>query len=164
MNRIFIILSVVAIGFLTGCGAAVRIYSDVDDSGDFDNYSTYSFLDFTDGNKKTIPGMELERIRVACARELEQHGLSFVEENSDVSVQIIVYHREAVNYYYYPYRRNYLERAIAIDMFDNASRKHVWHCAAVGELVYDPEKRTEKLSEVFAELFQRYPVGVGSEI
>ena len=34
-------------------------------------------MDFTEGNKKTITGMELERIRVAFARELEQRGLEF---------------------------------------------------------------------------------------
>jgi hypothetical protein len=157
MKRVLIILTGAAFAFLTGCGPAVRIYSDVDDSGDFSKYSTYNFLDFTEGNKKTIPGMELERIRVAFARELEHHGLHFVEGDGDVSVQITVYHREAVDPYYWPYRRNYMERAVAIDMYDNHTRKQVWHCAAVGELVYDPEKRTEQLPEVVAELFQRYP-------
>jgi hypothetical protein len=159
MNKILLIISVVSLGLITGCGAPVRIYSDVDDSARFDSYTTYSFLDFTKGNKKTIPGMELERIRVAFARELELKGLHFVEKNGDVSVQLTVYHRENVDpYYYYPYRRNYMERAIAVDMYDNQTRKHVWHCAAVGELEYDPVRRAEGLPEVAAEIFQKYPV------
>jgi hypothetical protein len=165
MGRILIFSSILALGLIAGCGAPMRIYSDMDESGTFESYSTYSFMDFTDGNKKTIPGMELERIRVAFARELEQRGLTFAEGNSDISIKITVYHREAVDpYFYRPYRRNYMERAIAVDMYDNLTKRHVWHCAAVGELIYDPAERAEKLPEVVKEIFQRYPVQLSSEI
>ena len=43
-------------------------------------------------------------------------------------------------------------------MFDNQSMQHIWHCAAVGELEYDPGMRAEGLSEVVARIFERYPV------
>lgn len=159
MSRLALILGIFALGLLTGCGAAVRIYTDVDPSGAFGAYTTYSFLDFTEGNKKTITGMELERIRVAFARELENRGFRFVEEGGDVSVQITVYHRQGMDPYYFgPHRRAYMERALAIDMFDNLTKKHVWHCAAVGELVYDTEQRAERLPEVVTEIFLKYPL------
>jgi hypothetical protein len=144
---------------LSGCGSSVRIYSDTDEAGRFDQYSSYDFLEFTEGNKKTISGMELERIRVAFAREIENRGLKFAEKDGDVSVQITVYHREATEgYYSYPGMYNYMERAIAVDLYDNQIRKHVWHCAAVGELEYDPQKRATGLSEVVEKIFERYPV------
>jgi hypothetical protein len=147
---------------LQGCGVSVRVISDVDESGDFGSYTTYSFLDFTEGNKKTIPEMELERIRVAFARELESRGLHFVETGGDVSVKIVLYHRQAVDgYYWHSWRYNYMERAISVDMYDNATRKHVWHCAAVGELDYNPQERAENLPAVVAKIFKRYPVQVG---
>lgn len=150
---------------LTGCGSSMRIYSDLDTEGEFGHYSTYSFLDFTEGNKKTITGMELERIRVAIARELERRGLQFVEKSGDVSVKITVYHRKAGDGYYgNPWRYNFMERAISVDMYDNKSRKHVWHCAAVDELEYDPEERAERLPQVAAEIFQRYPVQIADKI
>ena len=57
-----------------------------------------------------------------------------------------------------------MERAIAVDMYDNRTQKHVWHCAAVGELEYDSAERAEKLPVVVAEIFQRYPVQASSEI
>ena len=165
MNRILIFFTLLSLGLLWGCGTPVRIFSDVDDSGTFDEYTTYNFLDFTEGNKKTITGMELERIRVAFAREIELRGLRFVEENADVSVQITVYHRQTADPYYYPpYRHNYMERALTVDMYDNLSQKHVWHGAAVGELVYDPAERAETLPVVVAQIFQEYPVQVSSEI
>ena len=165
MNRIIILLGLVSAGFLTGCVAPYRIFSDVDNSGAFESYATYNFLDFTEGNRKTITGMELERIKVAFAREIEQRGLRFSEENADVSLQITVYHRQSVDHYYYqPLRYNHMERAISVDMYDNRNQKHVWHGAAVGELIYDPEERAEKLPEVVAAIFQKYPVQVAGEI
>lgn len=159
MKISYMTLWIVAMTALTGCGSTMRIYSDLDPSGNFDTYSSYSFLEFTEGNQKTIPGMELERIRVAMARELEKRGLEYVEENGDVSVQVTVYHRQAVDGYYRYYRRYvYMERAIALDMYDNQTQKHVWHCAAVDELVYDPEERAGNLPEVAARIFEKYPV------
>jgi hypothetical protein len=165
MRKVTIHLLWVLLISLVGCGPSVRIFSDLDQAEDFDRYTTYTFMDFTDGNKKTIPGMELERIRVAVARELEKRGLQFVEKNGDVSVKITVYHREAINgHWSYPWVYNYMERAIAVDMYDNQSMKHIWHSAAVGELEYDPEERAEKLPQVTARLFKRYPVQPAEEI
>jgi len=150
---------------LSGCGASVRVFTDVDDSAAFNSYTTYNFLDFTEGNKNTITGMELERIRVAFARELERHGLDFVEDNSDVSVKITVYHRQAMGgYYYSPWRYNYMERAIAVDIYDNKTRKQVWHGAAVGELDHNPERRADRFPEIAAEIFQKYPVQLTGQI
>lgn len=159
MKKSIIFIGILIPLLLAGCGASVRTFSDVDPSADFGQYHTYSFMDFTEGNKNTITGMELERIRVAFARELEKHGLSFMEKGGDVSVKITVYHREAMDHHYwYPWRYNYMERAIAVDMYDNRTRKHVWHGAAVGELDYDPQDRAERLPLVAEKIFERYPV------
>lgn len=162
MNRICILLTFLSMVILSACGSSVRIYSDIDNEGKFDQYASYNFLEFSEGNRKTISGMELERIKVAFARELEGRGLKFAENNGDVSVQITVYHREAAqaSYGYYPSMYNYMERAIAIDVYDNQTRKHVWHCAAVGELEYDPQSRATALPELVAKIFEKYPIQV----
>jgi len=157
MTKINGLILVAVLLLLSGCGAPYRIYSDVEQAADFSKYQSYNFLDFTDGNKKTITGMELERIRVAFARELEKQGLKFDPGSSDVSFQIIVYHRKTVDPYRYPPYRRYTERALAIDMYDNLNKKHIWHGAAVGEVDYDPETRAEKLPEVVAAIFEKYP-------
>lgn len=160
MTRISILPWVFFLAFLSGCGSSVRIYSDIDDGGSFEQYASYDFLEFSEGNIKTISGMELERIRVAFARELEARGLKFIEKAGDVSVQITVYHREAsqASYGYYPSMYNYMERALSIDVYDNQTRKHVWHCAAVGELEYDPQKRATGLPELVTKIFEKYPI------
>jgi hypothetical protein len=158
MRRKFGFLSLLSLVLLASCGPSVRLYSDRDHETSFEQYETYNFIDFSDGNKRTISGMELERIRVAFARELESHGLSFSEENPDVSVKIIVYHREASRGIGYSGIYHHMERALSIDMYDNHSMKHVWHCAAVEELQPDPERRAEELPLVVARMFERYPV------
>jgi hypothetical protein len=159
MRKIFAALGIAVVLVLFGCSNSMRIYSDLDATGSFETYATYSFLDFTDGNKKTIPGMELERIRVSMARELEKRGLEYVEEDGDVAVRVTVYHRQAVDGYYWYYSRYvYMERAIAVDMYDNHTKKHVWHCTAVDELEYDTEVRANNLALVAAKIFEKYPV------
>ena len=165
MRNIFIPILFLSLFVLSGCGSSLRIYSDMDEAGDFSQYTSYSFIDFTEGNKKTIPGMELERIRVAFAKELEQKGLHFVKENGDVSVKITVYHREAMDGYFgHPMRYTYMERAIAVDMYDNQSMKHVWHCTAVDELEYNTEERADLFPGVAAKIFEEYPFISGKEI
>jgi len=156
-----ILLGAISLGFLSGCGPSVKIYTDKDDSARFDQYATYSFLDFTEGNKKTISEIELNRIRTAFAREIESRGLKFTEKEKegDVSVQITVYHRQAMdNSYSSPRRYAYMERALAVDFYDNQTLTHVWHGAAVGELEYDPTERAGELPNVIAKIFEKYPV------
>jgi hypothetical protein len=157
MKKVLLFIAIAAI--LTGCAQSVRIYSDREDAAPFESYQTYTFLDFTDGNKKTITGMELERIRVAFAREIEQKGLRFSENSPDLTVQITVYHREALDRgYYYAPTRSYMERAVSVDIFDTRTKKHVWHCAAVGELGYDPAERSQNLPELAKAIFEKYPM------
>lgn len=164
MSRRIISLCVLIIVVLSACGPSMRIYTDFDETATFDQYLTYNFLDFSEGNKETITGMELERIRVAFAKEIENRGLSYSEEDGDVSVKITVYHREAARPSGYYGAFLHMERAISVDMYDNLSRKHIWHCAAVDELVYDPEQRAAGLPNLAARIFERYPVAAADGI
>lgn len=150
---------------LTGCGNTFRVYHDMDPTAEFGNYKTYSFLDWTDGNKKTITGIELERIRAQFARELENKGLAYQEEEADVKVKITVYFREAKHpsygyYYGYPSGSyNYIERALAVDLFEGATKKHIWHSAAVGEVGTTPKERAEELPGQVSEMLKELPSG-----
>ncbi len=156
----------------TGCGSTFRVYQDLDTSTDFGQYETYSFLDWTEGNKKTINGMERERIRAGFARELEKMGLTYDEENADLKVKITVYFREAThpqyNYggygYYRPYpypyysQYHYIERALTVDIFDAVTQKQVWYSAAVGEVGRSPESRARHLPRQVTEMLEGLPL------
>ncbi len=161
MKQLTLVIVSVAL-LLTGCGNAFRVYHDLDMEADFSQYTTYSFLDWTDGNKKTITGMERERIRAVFARQLEGMGFDYVNEGGDMQVKITVYFREAKRFsygFYYPDSYNYIERALAVDIFERGTRKHIWHSAAVGEIGRTPMERAEELPEQVAEMFEAFPVG-----
>jgi len=176
MNRYLFSILVALTFVLQGCGSSMRVFHDSDPTADFTKFSTYNFLQWTDGNLKTINELERERLKVAFARELENHGLVYKSENADVSVQITVYHKERtdVNYsyspYYHPYYAhpprtyNYLERAISIDIYDNSLRKHVWHSAAIGELDYNPQERDKNMPVVTGKMFENFPLEGRDEI
>lgn len=145
---------------LTGCGNTFRVYHDYDHEVDFSKYETYTFLDWTEGNKEVITGMERERIRTAFARELEQMGFEYVEQAADIDVKITVYFREArrpVYGFYYPDFYSYVERALAVDLFEGNTKRHIWHSAAVGEVEQSPEERAEELPELVRSMFKSFP-------
>ncbi|MEZ5069769.1 MAG: DUF4136 domain-containing protein [Bacteroidales bacterium] len=158
MNRLHLALVLGLFLGPTSCGPSVRLYSDTEETGTFETYHTYTFQEFSEGNKKTISAQELEALRTNIARELEKRGFDYAPEGGDVSVRVTVYHRNG--YAPYPgYRmRPETQRAIAVDMYENRRKLHVWHAAAVGPVVYDAEKRTDQFPEVAARIFQRYPV------
>ena len=122
-----------------------------------------AFIDYSQWSVKDRLAL-LERIRVAFAREIEQKGFKFSDDYPDVTIQITVYHREAMDrgYYYYP-TRSYMERAISVDLFDTNTKKHVWHGAAVGELNSDPGQRAENMPEVAKAIFDKYPMQPAGE-
>ena len=147
---------------LTGCGNAFKVYYDYDHEVDFSKYKTYTFLDWTEGNREVITGMERERIRTAFAREFEQRGFKYVEQGADIAVKITVYFREArrpIHGFYYPDYYNYVERALAVDLFERDTRRHIWHSAAVGEVEQSPEERAEELPDLVHSIFEAFPVG-----
>lgn len=146
--------------FLTGCGNTFRVYNDIDTAANFNQYSTYSFLDWTDGNKKVITEMELERIRNTFAKELESKGLTYSADSSDVKVKITVYFREARYPYYgwYPSTYNYIERAFVLDIFESKTNKQIWHSVGVGEAGRTPEIRAEQLPRQAEKMFDAYPI------
>lgn len=157
----YIIFILPVVLLLTGCGNTFRVYHDADPAADFDQYRTYAFLDWTEGNKKTITGIELERILAQFARELEKKGLSYQPEGADLQVKITVYFREASEptrgYYYYPASYRYIERALAVDIFESGTKKHIWHSAAVGAVGTTPEKRAEQLPGQVSEMLKTLP-------
>jgi len=169
MKQILISGALLLILLLSGCAPSLRVYHETDPEVNFSAFKTFSFSDWTDGNKKTITQMELQRIRNAVKTEMEKHGMTYVESGADIRVAITVFHREAVDtdiypygFYYYPgpgYARNYhyIERAISLDMYEIPSDRQFWHSVVVGRIIQDPAKRAEDFPRVAEKLFTDYP-------
>ena len=132
VKKLLFVTGIFAVLFLSGCGSSISVFHDLDPTATFDQYLTYSFLEWTEGNKRTLTEPEREQMRVAIAREVESLGYTFQEQNADLKIQVTVYFRNARhhrnNYYgYYGYpgmNYNSSERALAVDMFEGAAKKH----------------------------------------
>ena len=163
VKNLFLLSGLFALLFLSGCASSVRVFHDLDPNATFDQYKTYSFLEWTDGNARTVTEIEREKIRIAIAREIEAKGYTFQEGASDIKIELTVYFRNARRHYHHHYgfprsNYNYIERALSVDMFEGATKKHVWHSAAVGDVGSDPQERSEELPEIAMKLFEDYPV------
>lgn len=166
VKKFIFVSGLLAILFFSGCGSSVRVFHDLDPDAAFGQYMTYSFLDWTDGNIRTISDIDREKIRVAIAREVEAKGYTFQEGDSDVKIQITVYFRNAGHHYHHYYgfpgmAYNFMERTIAVDMFEGGSKDHIWHSAAIGNNFNDPREWDDELPEISMKLFEDYPVRQG---
>ncbi len=171
MKRIAFPVMILFSLFLVSCAPSLRVYHDLDANVDFSAYKTFSFTDWTEGNKKTISQMELQRIRDAVEAEMENKGMKYVDSGGDLSVAITVFHREAVQSYNYPYgmysyygpvySRNYhfIERAVSLDMFETSANRQVWHSAVVGAVDMNPQRRAENMPKAAEKLLKDFPVG-----
>lgn len=156
------ITSIFVVLFLSGCGSSVSVYHDLDPSATFDQYKTYSFLRWTDGNIRTISEADRELMRVAIAREIEGMGYTFQAKDADIKIQLTVYFQVPRSRYHHNY--GYIgpvyrgrERALSVDLFEGTSKKHVWHSAAVGFVGSTLKDGPDELPSVAAKLFEEYP-------
>jgi len=83
--RNFLLLAIVAA--LVSC-SPVTILSDVDESVDFTQYKTFSFLGWQANSDQLLNDMDRERIHDAFGNEFEARGLSFVESGGDMAVSL----------------------------------------------------------------------------
>lgn len=146
----------------SGCGPSGHVFHDLDPTASFDQYKTYSFLAWTDGNMRTVSETEREGLSVALAREIEGMGLTFQEMDADVKIQITVYFRRSGQHYHHHYSYPgrpyiYMERTLTTDIFEGSTKKHIWHSAVVGMVGNSPEKRAEELPEQISRMFEDFP-------
>lgn len=93
---------------LTSCGSA-KIASDYDQSNDFTQYKTFSFLNWHPDNSKMIDKVEQDRIYRVITEEMEARGYKKVKISGELAINIIVMIDKKKNYtaMYNMYRPSY---------------------------------------------------------
>lgn len=162
VKRLLVFFGMVFLLLFAGCGSTVRVFYDLDPDAAFDQYKTYSFLEWTDGNMRTVSKLEREQIRIAIAREIESKGYTYMVGASDIKIQHTVYFRNARSHYHHHYGfpgggYHSIERALTVDIFEGDTKKHIWHSAAVGDEAGSPQEYAEELPEIAMRLFEEYP-------
>ena len=179
--KCFLLLAIVA-AFASCSG--VKVVTDVDETVDFSQYSTYSFLGWQEDSDKILTDMDKKRIHDAFKKEFDARGMQYVESGGDmdVSLFLVVDQKTSVssytNYYgggYGAYRRygygwgmgyanttytenDYLEGTLVMDAFDGESKNQIWQGVAKSTINENPAKRETSIPKKVGLLMAKFPV------
>lgn len=161
----------------TSC-SSVRVASDYDKNGNFDQYKTFAFYK-TGIDKAEISDLDKRRILRAIEAELLAKGFT-KSEQPDLLVSIFTKSREKVNVYnhgYGPYGYGWgwspwywnsygpsvstsTEGTLYIDLIDNAKKELIWQGMGRGYLTQNMEKKEERIREFVSKIMEKYPPGL----
>jgi len=158
---------------ITSC-QTVKYVSDFSSSHDFTPYKTYNLMQWNQANNKYINGIDKERILSSLDTEMTRLGFT-KSNNPDVmlNVNIIIQEKTGTQAYttymggyYSPYgygvttyqEYSYLVGSLIIDMFDEKSKKQVWHGAAMGEVDEEKERNEENIKRIINRIMNKYPI------
>lgn len=179
-------LMTVACCVILGACAAIKVGSHYDETTNFREYRTFAWIDsdpYISDENGAIPISPLthSKVQSAIERELEAKGYSLTDDRAkaDFVVAYTIGTRSKISTSYYPdgyrdpggwhvhdsyyyvreYREHsYTEGTLGVDIFDNRSRKPVWHGWAQKTITqFDREDPTEIVNEGVAKLFETFP-------
>lgn len=180
MNRLVLAL---ILGLLAACSTTpYKTNHDYDREARFETYRSYSWVSEnpmvrSDGSRANSPLWQ-QRIMRAVEAELTRKGFRLAPkgQRGDFAVAFTVGSRDKVRVDSYPshYRhgwwgpgyygeqvsvRNYTEGTLAIDIFDAASGKPVWHGWATGNIREKREldERIQIVRDAVASILDRFP-------
>lgn len=175
-----LVVAMLAVTALAGCGTSVRTFSEADQSADFGKIRTYAWRDSKAAEQPPeVSALTLQAIRSAIESELKLRNLQQSSE-PDVLVTVRAGSRDRLRttfwgrdpFFYgdrwgrYPHwpitdRRTvdtYQENLVAIDMFDTRTAKPVWSGIGATTASLTAEDR-ETISTVAAEILRDFPPG-----
>jgi len=145
-------ISLVLLGLLAACATTLPVRTDFDKQADFSGYRTYTWVSdnpmiIAKGDNPEISPLTRNRIITAIEDELQRKGYTKAvnRDDADFAVAFTVGTRDRIDINAYPlsYRgswywrhtfwdyeirsQTYQEGMLAIDIFDQQTRKPVWH-------------------------------------
>jgi hypothetical protein len=171
-------------GFLGGC-ATINTGSHFDETTNFGAYKSFSWIDdnpyISGDTSMLVSALSRSMIETAIQKELEKKGYTFMEDHAraDFVVAYTIGTRESISinsypatyrgqwgwhvpYSYYYYRdisaHTYTTGTLGVDIFDNESRKPVWHGWAEKTVTQsDRSDPGPTIKEGVAKLFASFP-------
>jgi hypothetical protein len=170
---------------LVGCATGLRTQSDHDPAQSFAGYRTYAWVAdepmiAAGGEVDRVSPLNRRRIVDAIEAELKTRGFEKASDRSAASftVSYTVGARDRIDVYSYPemYRHPwswgrpyfgreadvsmYTEGTLAIDIFDGATRRPVWHGWASRRITEQDVKRAaELIPPAVADILKSFPPG-----
>lgn len=187
--KTYVKLTSLLLVILVSSCSSVKVVSDVDQSVDFNDYKTYSFLGWQKDSDRKMNDFDKRRLRDAFIDELSQRGLTYVESGGDmdISLYIVLNQKTSTTAYtdYYSsgygrygrynrgwghghsqttyHRDYYVEGTLVMDVFDGESKEQIWQGIAKSVIDEKPEKREKSIPKKVNSLMDSFPIEVISE-
>jgi hypothetical protein len=168
---------------LWSCATIMPVRSEFDTQADFSNYSSYKWVSddpmiVPEGRSPEISALTMMRVVAAIESELERKGYSKAAAGAtaDFSIAFTVGTRERIDFDSYPqaYRgrwfwrpsywdyeisaRTYQEGMLGIDIFDETTRRPVWHGFTYQRITEDLREDPEPaIREAVAAVLEKFP-------
>ncbi len=172
-------------GLLAACASGPTVKGDYDHQADFAQYRTFGFMTPLGTDRAGYSTLLTERLKNATRSQMEMRGYTYSASSPDLLVNFGAKMQQKTQVTpaapmgpYYGYRAGfyggwpgygwgedvyqYTEGTLNIDLVDARRRQLVWEGVAVGE-VQDPDSTgsTQKVDQVVAEIFAKYPFRAG---
>ena len=188
MPRLATPLKIFAVLALAGCAAQMTATTDFDPAVDFSAYRTFAWIDpnpvVRAATQRPLSPLIIIRLKEQTYDLLTARGLDFVGNpaDADLAVAFTIGSREGIRITSYPTRsfqrgpggrrytwggywggsnvrtRQYTEGQLAIDMFDVAEARPVWHGSTASRITpSDRERPDELISEALAAILADFP-------
>lgn len=175
MRRLATSLTIIAGFVLAGCAAQMTATMDFDPAVDFSAYRTFAWIDpnpvVRAATQRPLSPLIIIRLKEETYDLLTARGLEFVGDSADadLAVAFTIGSREGIRITSYPTRsfrrgpgarsytwggywggsnvraRQYTEGQLAIDMFDVAEARPVWHGTTASRITRGDRERTDEL-------------------
>ena len=183
MIRLSILLGVAII--VSSC-SSLRVYSDLDRSVDFTQYSTLEFYGWADNSDELMNDFDRRRIEEAFANEFASRNINTVEEGQGdlvVALYIVTENRtdrSATTYHYGGYGRyygygpgygwgpryssthvheyNYTVGTLIVSVYDAERQELIWEGTGIGNIDENPQNRERHIPATVARIMEQYPV------
>lgn len=190
MNIAYRCAALMACVLAASCQTTLRPTTDFDDSVDFSSYQTFSWIDthpLVSATQRQLSPLIEQRLMNDTREELTRSGLRFVDDplDADLVVAFTIGSREGVRITSYPttsmrrgprgrpaYRwggywntsnvvaRQYTEGQLAIDLFDVAEARPVWHGTVSRQITRrDRAEPDATIQAAVAAILAKFPPG-----
>ena len=176
-------ISLVLLALLVACATTLPVRTDYDKTADFSGYRTYAWVSdnpmiIAKGDNPEISPLTRSRIITAIEDELQRKGYTKAanRDDADFAVAFTVGTRDRIDINAYPlsYRgswywrhtfwdyeirtQTYREGMLAIDIFDQQTRKPVWHGFTHKRITgSDRDNPTPIIQKAVAAILSRFP-------
>ncbi len=170
--------------FLTGACSTINVSADFDDSVDFAEFKTYSYLGWSKNSSELLNDLDKKRIESAFNNEFKARGMTYVQTGGDIEVSLYLvtdkktattaytdYYGGYGGYYFgHPWgwgrgfattryhQYDYLVGTLVCDVVDSAKKNLVWQGVGSGTVSENSAGRKEKIPAAVSKIMALYPV------